>query len=586
MTALQTAPILGHHNSNGSSSFHKYYCTKYNTSNLTPLSKSPLAYQKKNILKTTTTTTTTTTITAVSAYKDYHLHEGGSGATTIKAPRPAPSDHLEPLHGAGGIGVLEFLQGKNYFVTGATGFLAKVLIEKLLRTMPDVGKIYVLIRAKDEQAAADRLKNEIIDSELFKSLESLHGKSYKTFMLDKLIPVAGDVCNSGIGIESNLAAEIAQVVNVIVNSSANTTFDERYNVAINTNTRGPCRLLGFAKKCKKLCLFLHVSTAYINGESGIIPEAPIQMGQGMRSQVYTNEVDLEAELNIALQLKDASQVKTTPFMKDLGLQRAKQHGWENTYTFTKAMGEMMITRERENIPVVIIRPSVIESAYREPFPGWIEGNRMMDPVVMFYGKGQLPGFLANPKAVIDIVPVDMVVNTILVAMAKHGREAKPGLNVYHASSSVSNPILLYEFFKYTCEHFKSSPLRDRDGKKIRIADMKFLSSLSDFSSYISSEIIERNGLMDHQAMPDKKLFERVKTKCEKLETLLLHMAQLYEPYMFYTSWFDDGKVKALMKMMSVEEKKLFECDVGIIDWKEYICNIHVPGFRTYVLKGK
>lgn len=55
--------------------------------------------------------------------------------------------------------------------------------------------------------------------------------------------------------------------------------------------------------------------------------------------------------------------------------RAKQHGWENTYTFTKAMGEMLITNERENIPVVIIRPSVIESAYREPFPGWIEGNR-------------------------------------------------------------------------------------------------------------------------------------------------------------------------------------------------------------------
>lgn len=145
-------------------------------------------------------------------------------ATTIMAP-PTPFDHLEPLHGMEGIGVLEFLRGKNYFVTSATGFLAKVLIEKLLRTMPDVGKIYVLIRAKDKQDATERLKNEIIDSELFKSLESLHGKSYKTFMLDMLIHVAGDVCKSDIGIERNLAAEIAQVVNVIVNSSANTTFD-------------------------------------------------------------------------------------------------------------------------------------------------------------------------------------------------------------------------------------------------------------------------------------------------------------------------------------------------------------------------
>ncbi|KAL8090250.1 hypothetical protein AgCh_039650 [Apium graveolens] len=275
-------------------------------------------------------------------------------------------------------------------------------------------------------------------------------------------------------------------------------------------------------------------------------------------------------------------------MNDLfkNIAKKKKHGWKNTYTFTKAMGEMLLNKERENIPVVIIRPSVIESAYKEPYPGWIEGNRMMDPVMLFYGKGQLPGFLANPKAVIDIVPVDMVVNTILVAMAKHGREAKPELNVYHAASSVSNSILLYHFFKYCCDHFKSSPLIDRDGKKIMVTDMKFLSSLSEFSSYISSEIIERNGIMGRQAMPDEKVFQKIKTKCEKLEALLLNLAQLYEPYMFYTSWFDNGKVKALMKMMSAEEKKVFECDVGIIDWKEYISNIHIPGFRAYVLKGK
>lgn len=121
MTALQTALLLGH-NSNGTSSFHKYYSTTHFTSNLTPLI-SPLAYAKK-IIPNTTKTTTTTTTTAVSAYKDYSLREGSSRATTIGAP-PAPSDHLETLHGAGGIGVLEFLRGKNYFVTGATGFLAK-----------------------------------------------------------------------------------------------------------------------------------------------------------------------------------------------------------------------------------------------------------------------------------------------------------------------------------------------------------------------------------------------------------------------------------------------------------------------------
>lgn len=55
--------------------------------------------------------------------------------------------------------------------------------------------------------------------------------------------------------------------------------------------------------------------------------------------------------------------------------RANKFGWQDTYVFTKAMGEMMIDSLRGDIPVVIIRPSVIESTYREPFPGWMEGNR-------------------------------------------------------------------------------------------------------------------------------------------------------------------------------------------------------------------
>lgn len=123
MTALQTALVF-RHNSNGYSSFPKYYCTRSYTSNVTPLLKSPWqqAYGKNNILTTTNTTTATTT----AAYKDNHLHEGGFGETqtAIRAPQ-APSHHFQDLHGAGGIGVLEFLRGKNYLVTGATGFLAK-----------------------------------------------------------------------------------------------------------------------------------------------------------------------------------------------------------------------------------------------------------------------------------------------------------------------------------------------------------------------------------------------------------------------------------------------------------------------------
>jgi hypothetical protein len=39
------------------------------------------------------------------------------------------------------------------------------------------------------------------------------------------------------------------------------------------------------------------------------------------------------------------------------------------------MGEMLLEQQRENLPVVIIRPTMVTSTYQDPFPGWIEGAR-------------------------------------------------------------------------------------------------------------------------------------------------------------------------------------------------------------------
>lgn len=51
------------------------------------------------------------------------------------------------------------------------------------------------------------------------------------------------------------------------------------------------------------------------------------------------------------------------------------YGWPNTYVFTKAMGEMVVSDPKNNLPLIIIRPTIVTSTYKEPFPGWIEGVR-------------------------------------------------------------------------------------------------------------------------------------------------------------------------------------------------------------------
>lgn len=55
--------------------------------------------------------------------------------------------------------------------------------------------------------------------------------------------------------------------------------------------------------------------------------------------------------------------------------RARMYGWPNTYVFTKAMGEMVVSDLKNNLPLIIIRPTIVTSTYKEPFPGWIEGVR-------------------------------------------------------------------------------------------------------------------------------------------------------------------------------------------------------------------
>ena len=59
----------------------------------------------------------------------------------------------------------EFYAGKTVFITGGTGFLGKVLLEKLLRSCPRVKKVYLLVRSKKNVSPTQRIK-ELLDTEV------------------------------------------------------------------------------------------------------------------------------------------------------------------------------------------------------------------------------------------------------------------------------------------------------------------------------------------------------------------------------------------------------------------------------------
>ena len=76
----------------------------------------------------------------------------------------------------------------------------------------------------------------------------------------------------------------------------------------------------------------------------------------------------------------------------------------------RAVEELAAERD---LPLSIVRPSIIESALERPYPGWIEGFKMAEPIILAYGRGAIPEFPGIPEGIVDIIPVDLVINALL-----------------------------------------------------------------------------------------------------------------------------------------------------------------------------
>lgn len=59
---------------------------------------------------------------------------------------------------AGTHSISEFYHGRGIFITGATGFMGKALVEKLLRSCPGIKNVYILIRPKRGKDVSQRLE--------------------------------------------------------------------------------------------------------------------------------------------------------------------------------------------------------------------------------------------------------------------------------------------------------------------------------------------------------------------------------------------------------------------------------------------
>ncbi|KAM3377662.1 hypothetical protein P3S68_010075 [Capsicum galapagoense] len=383
---------------------------------------------------------------------------------------------------------LQFLEGKTNFITGVTGYLAKILSEKILRVQPNVKKLYLLIRAPDPNSAKQRFVNEVLKTDLFRVLREKLGANLQGFIQDKVFPVPRDIACDSFGINSELKDLMCREVDIIVNSAATTRFDERYDTAISVNVVGAMHVVEFSRQCSKLKMLLHVSTAYVCGEKeGLILEKPLNYGETLNGR---SSLDIHVERKLVeealkdLQDKNATEKEVTLAMRVLGIERARLHGWPNTYSFTKAMGEMLLGHFKEDLQFIILRTTIILITYKDPFPGWIEGLRTTDTFIAGYGKGKQNVLMGDRQSIMDEIPADMVVNSVIAAMVAH-QDPSSHTVVYHISSSKRNQLKSGDIIQFFVDYFKKNPWIDERGKPVKVKKFHVLVSMDMLHKYIT-----------------------------------------------------------------------------------------------------
>ncbi|CAH0474985.1 unnamed protein product [Peronospora belbahrii] len=288
---------------------------------------------------------------------------------------------------------------QHLFITGGTGFLAKTLIEKLLRCTPDIAKIYVLIRSRKGVTPTERLQKEIIKSRVFDRLRAERTQDFETFAAEKLQAIAGDITIPDLGLSPEDTQVLRASVQISIHSAASVRFDEPLEVAAEMNCLGALHVARFVQSCTRIRCHLHVSTAYVNSNLRNIK---------VLEKLYPLDFDVHDALKSVVTATPSKMERVT--INLMGT-------YPNTYTLTKSMTEHLLVSEiAPNIPLVIHRPTIIGASWKEPVPGWIDQIAAAGAIFLAGGMGVLTMLPGDPRNVADIVPVDLAVNSIMLSI--------------------------------------------------------------------------------------------------------------------------------------------------------------------------
>jgi len=535
--------------------------------------------------------------------------------------------------------VAGFFKGKNILLTGGTGFLGKVVLERLL--WEDMGtRLRLLLRGD-----AGRRIRELALSQIFARCRSRAGLSdsgddaFVNWFASHVDVCTCDLEAEDLGLSSEGRRAAFVGVDIVLHCAARVSWDERIDAAIRANTLGSRALLNavadiaLSSGREDMPVFLHVSSTFVHGmlpaphaevalptcsiqqvldpdsappfDRDSIVDAALADGRRVDREVassMTAGAFHDAALSRLPDGADPANVhelevrmgerRARTELSELGIKLARSHGWWDPYTFSKALAEMYLTADAKarGIPFIIVRPSGISSCALQPVPGWIDAYLLNEPIIEATGKGQLSAFPGREESILDMVPADFVTELMLVA-ASRAPKASASPEIYQVSSGIVNPVFQGDLARWWFEYFKKQPFLDKTGKALTPVQPKLIGSLPDFLSRMRwrAQVPLQTAAAIMGVLPSSLPGVRqAKTTVGKTKAAVdnaMRLATLYSVYTLEKFRFQTSRSLALLDGLPEGDcQRWHKADCRDINWRPYFDDLHIPGMRTYVLK--
>jgi len=498
--------------------------------------------------------------------------------------------------------------GRRILLTGVTGFLGQAVLRSLLETTEDV-HVTAVVRPKGSVSGRKRLE-QLLRKPVFASwaeqlekADALGGAADGKARLKEIFDTRVGVLEGDL---TDMPA-LTEPVDTVIHSASSVSFDPPIDEAFRTNVGGARNLYEALLASGQDPHVIHVSTAYVGGISkGLRQEGSLRSDvdwraefdaalaarerveaesrkpETLRSQIRTAKLQVGrmGPKSVASVSEDARRDWVEQRLVDFGRTRAQSVGWTDIYTFTKAMAEQVAEElwAGSGHRVSFVRPSIIESAMTKPYPGWIDGYKVADPLIMAYGRGMLPEFPGLADSILDVIPVDHVVN-VIVALATQDVSRRGDDAYYQVVSGASNPLPFHEMVTAVREYFTAHPLEDEKGRPIQVPEWSFPAVEMVEQRFRAKELSAKIGATAVAYLPATRRTREWTSGLHKATSGLTMLRKYIELYRHYTKTemvFDDANTRALRAELPAEFLATHDFDITGIVWRDYFQQQHLP----------